>query len=60
MTKILVKVIDTTGLFQDTIDKIEDTMEYLGDEVVDDTTFLVLANSKEQIIKIFDFRVEFL
>jgi len=60
MTKILVKVIDTTGLFQDTIDKIEDTMEYLGDEVVDDTTFLVLANSKEQIVKIFDFRVEFL
>ena len=60
MTKILVKVLDTTGLSQETLSKIEDTMEYLGDEVVDDTTFLVLANSKEQIIKIFDFRVEFI
>jgi hypothetical protein len=34
-------------------------MEYLGEEVVDETTFVVLANSKEQIVKVFDFRIEF-
>ena len=60
MKKVLVRVIDTVGLSQETISKIEDTMEYLGEEVVDDTTFLVLANSKQQILKIFDFRVEFI
>jgi hypothetical protein len=59
MKKVLVKVIDTVGLSQETISKIEDTMEYLGEEVVDETTFVVLANSKEQIVKVFDFRIEF-
>ena len=60
MKKVLVQVIDTVGLSQDTIDKIEDTMEYLGTEVIDDTTFCVLANSNQDVIKIFDFRLKFL
>ena len=60
MEKVFVQVVDTVGLSQQTISKIEDKMEYLGTEVVDDTTFCVLANSKEEIIKIFDFRLNFL
>jgi flagellar biosynthesis GTPase FlhF len=56
----LVKVIDTAGLSQETISKIEDTMEYLGEEVVDETTFCVIANSKQEILKLFDFRLKFL
>jgi hypothetical protein len=60
MKKVFVQVVDTVGLSQETISKIEDKMEYLGTEVVDETTFCVLANSKEEIIKIFDFRLKFL
>jgi hypothetical protein len=60
MKKVFVQVVDTVGLSQETINKIEDKMEYLGTEVVDETTFCVLANSKEEIIKIFDFRLKFL
>jgi len=60
MKKVLVEVIDITGLSQETISKIEDQMEYLGEEVIDEATFSVVANSKQEILKIFDFRLKFL
>ena len=60
MNEKFVQVIDTTGLSQETISRIEDKMKYLGEEVVDETTFHVLINSKGEVIKIFDFRLKFL
>jgi len=60
MNEKFVQVIDTTGLSQETISKIEDKMKYLGEEVVDETTFHVLINSKGDVVKIFDFRLKFL
>ena len=60
MKKTHVQVIDIVGLSLETVDKIEDQMEYLGEEVIDETTFSVLANSKGDILKIFDFRLKFI
>ena len=58
--KKLVQVIDTRDLPQEAMDRLEDTMEYLGKEVIDETTFCVLCNSKKEEIKIFEYRLKFL
>ena len=58
--KKLVQVIDTGDLPQEAMDRLEDTMEYLGKEVIDETTFCVLRNSKKEEIKIFEYRLKFL
>ena len=60
MKKTIVQVTDIIGLSQETIDKIEEQMEYLGEEVIDETTFSVLANCKGDILKVFDFRLKFI
>lgn len=60
MKKVFVQVVDTEGLSQETISKIEDQMEYLGEEVIDEATFSVVANSKEEVLKVFDYRLKFL
>jgi hypothetical protein len=58
--KKLVQVIDTRDLPQEAMGRLEDTMEYLGKEVIDETTFCVLRNSKKEEIKIFEYRLKFL
>ena len=58
--KKLVQVINTTDLSQETLDTLEDVMEFLGEEVIDQTTFCVLRNSKGDLIKIFEYRLKFL
>lgn len=58
--KKLVQVIDTRDLPQEAMDRLEDTMEFLGEEVIDETTFCVLRNSKGELIKIFEYRLKFL
>jgi len=60
MEKVLVEIINTEDLSQETISKIEDQMEYLGKEIIDEATFSVVANSKQELLKIFDFRLKFL
>jgi len=55
-----VQVIDTTDFHQETLDTLEDVMEFLGEEVIDETTFCVLRNSKGDVIKIFEYRLKFL
>ena len=58
--KKLVQVIDTRDLPQEAMDRLEDTMEFLGEEFIDETTFCVLSNSKGELIKIFEYRLKFL
>ena len=53
-----VKVIDLSGLSEHTISMIEDTMYYTNDYYENDTLFVVLHNSKGDIIRIFPERIE--
>jgi hypothetical protein len=53
-----VKVIDTDGLDEVTISKIEETMIYVKDYYENDTLFAELQNSKGEVIRIFPERVQ--
>jgi hypothetical protein len=53
-----VKVIDTNGLDEETISMIEPTMLYSSDYEENETTFVVLHNSKGDTIRIFPERIE--
>ena len=57
MENLKVKVIDTNGLSEKTISKIEETMIYLGMEQVDECMFCKLKNSKNEQIMIFPERI---
>lgn len=58
MTNVRVKVINTDGLDNETISKIEPTMTFANNYYEDNTLFFELRNSKEEIIRIFPERVE--
>lgn len=53
-----VKVIDIDGLDEKTISQIEDVMIYTNDYYENETLFVELHNSKEEIIRIFPERIE--
>lgn len=53
-----VKVINTEGLNEETILKIEETMLYTNDYHENETLFCELKNSKNEIIRIFPERIE--
>jgi hypothetical protein len=53
-----VKVINTDGLEAETISMIEPIMLYSGDYEENETTFVVLHNSKGDTIRIFPERIE--
>ncbi len=53
-----VKVIDTNGLDEETISMIEPIMLYSSDYEENETTFVVLHNSKGDTIRIFPERIE--
>lgn len=56
-----VKVIDIIGLDNETVSKIEDVMFYVKDCYADDgVMFVELHNSKEEVIRIFPERIEFI
>lgn len=52
-----VRVIDTMGLDDITIAKIEPVMWYTKDYMENDTRFVELINSKNQVIRIFPERI---
>lgn len=54
----LVRVIDTWGLDEDTISKIEEVMMYTNDYIENDTLFVELHNSKNEVIRIFPERIQ--
>ena len=56
--KMYVKVIDTSGLDQDTIQKIEDKMFFTRWWYENETNFCELVNSKGDIIRIFPERLQ--
>ena len=58
MANLKVKVIDTDGLSEETISKIEETMIYLGKWKQDGSVFADLRNSKNDYIRIFHERLE--
>lgn len=53
-----VEVIDTWGLDEETISKIEPIMIYTNDYYSDGTQFVELHNSKEEVIRIFPERIK--
>ena len=55
---INVVVVDTWGLDDETLSIIEPVMTCTGLEVLDETTFVVLVNSKKEVIKIFPERIQ--
>ena len=57
MENLKVKVIDTNGLSEETISKIEDTMIYLGMGQVDECMFCKIKNSKNEVLMIFPERI---
>ena len=57
MENLKVKVIDTNGLSEETISKIEDTMIYLGMLQVDECMFCKIKNSKDDVLMIFPERI---
>ena len=54
----MVRVIDTWGLDEDTISKIEEVMMYTNDYIENDTLFVELHNSKNEVIIIFPERIQ--
>ncbi len=57
MENLKVKVIDTNGLSEETISKIEDTIIYLGMKQVDECMFCKIKNSKNEVLMIFPERI---
>jgi tetrahydromethanopterin S-methyltransferase subunit A len=55
-----VKVIDVNGLDEITISKIEEVMLYTKDYYENETLFVELHNSKEEVIRIFPERIQIL
>lgn len=53
-------ILDTVGLAPEALDRVEEQMDFLGLEVIDDTTFAVLRNKAGLIIKIFPERIKIL
>lgn len=54
-----VEVINTNGLDQETIDKIENPMIFNQWWEENDTTFVELENSKGEIIRVFPERINY-
>ena len=53
MRNLRVKIIDKSGLDDETVKKIETEMLYVCDYTESETTFAELKNSKGEIIRIF-------
>lgn len=53
-----VEVIDTNGLSNETIKMIEPIMIYTNDYIENETLFVELHNSKNEIIRIFPERIK--
>lgn len=53
-----VKVINTNGLSEDVIKMIDPIMIYTNDYIENETLFVELHNSKNEVIRIFPERIE--
>ncbi len=60
MEKVLVRIVNTKGINKKTREKLESVMEYLGEEVINQTKYHSVVNSKGEVVKVLNSSFNFI